>query len=65
MIQPGTAVWFAHHESRLAWRDFVAMMTAGQAARRRRLALGVAAFVIVMHVVASESAWRADRSCCD
>jgi ABC-2 type transport system permease protein len=52
MIQPGTAVWFARHESRLAWRDFVAMMTAGKAARRRRLALGVAAFVIVMHVVA-------------
>ncbi len=52
MIQPGTAVWFARHESRLAWRDFVAMMTAGKAARRRRLALGVAAFVIVMHAVA-------------
>jgi len=52
MIQPGTAVWFARHESRLAWRDFVAMMTAGKAARRRRVALGLAAFVIVMHVVA-------------
>jgi ABC-2 type transport system permease protein len=52
MIQPGTAVWFARHESRLAWRDFVAMMTAGKAARRRRLALGLAAFVIGMHVVA-------------
>src|SRR5262249_48222317 len=52
MIQPGTAVWFARHESRLAWRDFVAMMTAGKAARRRRVALGLAAFVIGMHVVA-------------
>ena len=52
MIQPGTAVWFARHESRLAWRDWVAMMTAGKAARRRRVALGIAAFVIGMHVVA-------------
>ncbi len=52
MIQPGTAVWFARHESRLAWRDFVALMTAGKTARRRRVALGIAAFVIVMHVVA-------------
>ena len=52
MIQPGTAVWFARHESRLAWRDWVAMMTAGKAARRRRVALGIAAFVIGMHAVA-------------
>jgi ABC-2 type transport system permease protein len=52
MIQPGTAVWFARHESRLAWRDWVPMMTAGKAARRRRVALGIAAFVIGMHAVA-------------
>ena len=52
MIQPGTAVWFARHELRLAWRDWVAMMTAGKAARRRRVALGIAAFVIGMHAVA-------------
>ena len=52
MIQPGTAVWFARHESRLAWRDWVAMMTAGKVARRRRVALGIAAFVIGMHAVA-------------
>ena len=52
MIEPGTAVWFARHESRLAWRDWVAMMTAGEAARCRRVALGLAAFVVGMHVVA-------------
>jgi ABC-2 type transport system permease protein len=52
MIQPGTAVWFARHELRLAWRDWVAMMTAGKAARRRRVVLGIVAFVIGMHVVA-------------
>jgi ABC-2 type transport system permease protein len=52
MIQPGTAVWFARHESRLAWRDWLAMMTAGKAARRRRVVLGLTAFVVGMHVVA-------------
>src|SRR5262249_30259009 len=52
MIAAGTAAWFARHESRLAWRDFVAMMTAGKAARRRRVVLGIAVFVVVMHAVA-------------
>jgi ABC-2 type transport system permease protein len=52
MIQSGTAVWFARHEWRLAWRDWVALMTAGKAARRRRVAIGIGAFVIGMHVVA-------------
>ena len=52
MTQPGTAVWFAQHESRLAWRDWLAMMTAGRRERRRRVAIGIAVFVIVMHAVA-------------
>ena len=52
MIQPGTAVWFAQHESRLAWRDWLSMMTAGRRQRRRRVAIGIAIFVIVMHAVA-------------
>jgi ABC-2 type transport system permease protein len=52
MIQSGTAVWFARHESRLAWRDWVAMMTAGKSARRRRVVIGILAFVVAMHVVA-------------
>ncbi len=52
MIQAGTAVWFARHESRLAWRDWLAMMTAGRRERRRQVAIGIAVFVIVMHAVA-------------
>jgi ABC-2 type transport system permease protein len=52
MIQSGPAVWFARHESRLAWRDWLAMMTAGKSERRRRVVIGILAFVIVMHVVA-------------
>ena len=52
MIQPGTAVWFARHESRLAWRDWLSMMTAGKRARRRQVAIGFVVFVVFMHVVA-------------
>jgi ABC-2 type transport system permease protein len=52
MIEPGTALWFARHEARLAWRDWLAMITAGRRERLWKVALGFAAFVIFMHVVA-------------
>ena len=51
-MQSGTALWFARHELRLAWRDWVAMMTAGKRERRTRVAIGILAFVIFMHVIA-------------
>src|SRR5271154_6740192 len=52
MIHPGTTVWFARHESRLAWRDWLSMMTAGRGARVRTVAIGFVAFIIFMHAVA-------------
>jgi ABC-2 type transport system permease protein len=52
MISPGTALWFARHESRLAWRDWLAMMTAGRPERRRTVAIGIAGFIVFMHAVA-------------
>jgi ABC-2 type transport system permease protein len=52
IAQPGTAVWFASHESRLAWRDWLAMMTGGRRERLPRVAIAVAGFVIFMHFVA-------------
>ncbi len=52
MTEPGTALWFARHEARLAWRDWLAMITAGRHERLWKIALGFAAFVIFMHVVA-------------
>jgi ABC-2 type transport system permease protein len=52
MIQPGTALWFARHEARLAWRDWIAMMTAGRRERQWKVAIGFAVFVILMHAVA-------------
>jgi ABC-2 type transport system permease protein len=52
MTRPGTAMWFAAHEARMAWREWLSMMTAGKAERRRRVAIGIAVFVIVMHAIA-------------
>ncbi len=52
MTTPATVTWFAHHEFRLAWRDWWAMLTAGKPRRARVVAivmLGLAAF---MHLVA-------------
>jgi ABC-2 type transport system permease protein len=55
---PGTALWFAQHETRLAWRDWIAMMTAGRRERLRRVAIAIVAFVIFMHLIAS---WMVGR----
>ena len=48
----GTAVWFAQHESRLVWRDWLSMITAGRRERLRIVTIGVIAFVVFMHFVA-------------
>jgi ABC-2 type transport system permease protein len=50
--QPGTLTWFAQHESRLAWRDWLAMMTAGRRRRVRTVAIALTVFAVFMHVVA-------------
>jgi ABC-2 type transport system permease protein len=49
--RPGTLAWFARHELRLAWRDWLAMMTAGRA-RTRTLAIALVVFAVVMHLIA-------------
>ncbi len=51
MIEAGTAFWFAEHEWRLAWRDWVAMI-GGRRSRLRRVVLALGAFVVFMHAVA-------------
>jgi ABC-2 type transport system permease protein len=48
----GTAVWFAQHESRLVWRDWLSMITAGLRERLRVVAIGIVAFILFMHFVA-------------
>ncbi len=52
MSAPATLSWFARHEFRLAWRDWLSMMTAGKASRLRVAALALASFVAFMHFIA-------------
>lgn len=42
----GSLSWFAAHEIRLAWRDWMSMMTAGKRTRERVALVGVVAFVL-------------------
>ncbi|QEE21135.1 permease [Youhaiella tibetensis] len=41
---PNTLAWFARHELRLAWREWLAMMTGGRPVRRA----GVIAFLLIL-----------------
>jgi ABC-2 type transport system permease protein len=43
--------WFARHEIRLAWREWLAMMT-GSRARRKRAVIALIAFAIFLHLPA-------------
>ena len=53
MIAPaGTTLWFAEHEWRLAWRDWLAMMSGGRRKRLRRAVIAIGIFVLFMHFVA-------------
>jgi ABC-2 type transport system permease protein len=52
MSRPASLAWFAHHEARLAWRDWLAMMTAGRRRRVRTVAIALIVFVTFMHFVA-------------
>jgi ABC-2 type transport system permease protein len=52
MSHPGTLAWFARHESRLAWRDWIAMMTAGRRRRMTTVVIALTVFVTLMHLVA-------------
>jgi ABC-2 type transport system permease protein len=52
VITTGTLPWFAHHEVRLAWRDWLSMMTAGRRGRERMLAILLFLFVSFAHLLA-------------
>ena len=52
MSVPASYAWFAAHEFRLAWRDWLSMLTAGKRGRVGALAIGVGLFVVFMHVLA-------------
>ena len=45
-------VWFARHEIRLAWREWISMMTGGRRGRKRAAIIGLIAFAAIMHLPA-------------
>jgi ABC-2 type transport system permease protein len=49
---PASLTFLAHHEFRLAWRDWWSMLTAGKPHRIRIVALALVAFTLFMHLVA-------------
>jgi len=44
--------WFARHELRLAWREWLAMMTGGRRKRKRTAVIGLIVFAAIMHLPA-------------
>ena len=62
MSSAAALTWFARHEFRLAWREWLAMMTGGRRERRRRAVIGLIAFAVIMTTHILEVAERmADR----
>jgi ABC-2 type transport system permease protein len=51
-VTAGTLPWFAAHELRLAWRDWLSMMTAGRRGREKIVAIALVLFVVFAHVLA-------------
>jgi ABC-2 type transport system permease protein len=49
---PSSLAWFARHELRLAWRDWLSMMTAGKRERERVVLAILAALALFLHGVA-------------
>ncbi len=52
MTHTATLSWFAGHEFRLAWRDWLSMMTAGKRGRERVVAVVLVIFIAFMHLLA-------------
>ena len=52
MSGTATLTWFAGHEFRLAWRDWLSMMTAGKRGRERVVAVVLVVFIALMHLFA-------------
>jgi len=52
MSSPAALSWFARHEIRLAWREWLAMITAGRKGRKRAAIVGLIVFAAIMHLPA-------------
>jgi ABC-2 type transport system permease protein len=51
MSSAAALTWFARHEFRLAWREWLAMMTGGRRKRNRAL-IGLVVFAVILHLPA-------------
>ena len=51
-MQPATLVWFARHEIRIAWREWQALMTAGNRRHIATALIALAVFAAIMHLPA-------------
>jgi ABC-2 type transport system permease protein len=51
-VTAGSLPWFANHELRLAWRDWLSMMTAGRRGRERIVAIALTIFIVFAHLLA-------------
>jgi ABC-2 type transport system permease protein len=52
MSSTADLTWFARHELRLAWREWLAMMTGGRQKRKRTAIIGLIGFAAIMHLPA-------------
>jgi len=49
MSATATLTWFARHEFRLSWRDWIAMMSGGRKLRQRTVLIGLGLFALALH----------------
>ena len=52
MTSASSLSWFVRHEVRLAWREWIAMLTGGRRGRKRAALIGLVAFAALMHLPA-------------
>jgi ABC-2 type transport system permease protein len=52
MTSTASVTWFARHEIRLAWRDWLAMLRGGRPARARKVVIALVIFTALMHLLA-------------
>jgi ABC-2 type transport system permease protein len=52
MSSASSLSWFVRHEVRLAWREWIAMLTGGRRRRKRAALIGLVVFAALMHLPA-------------
>ena len=52
MSRPATLTWFAGHEMRLVWRDWITFRTSGKRSREKAVMAVAVIFVALIHVLA-------------